>query len=128
MVMRQQKLLKTARRPVIHQMRNARVQQRHCVVEFDRRAARATAMRLLQPRSTARRAVAAKDRHQLRATRSRQRNRQTHSASLQRFGESIVALGISFANIKTVGIDALHACGKLRHLRAHFSRFILGPG
>ncbi|MNE62627.1 hypothetical protein D3C80_1579170 [compost metagenome] len=47
MVMRQQKLLKTALRPVIHQMWNTRVQQRHRVVEFDRRAARTTAMCLL---------------------------------------------------------------------------------
>jgi microcompartment protein CcmK/EutM len=68
MVMGEQKLLKAARGPVVHQVRNTGIQQGDRIVEFDHRAAGATAIVLLQARPAARRAVAAKDRHQLGAT------------------------------------------------------------
>jgi hypothetical protein len=68
MIVGEQKLLETARGPVVHQVRNTRVQQRDRIVEFDHRAAGATAIFFLQTRPAARRAVAAKDRHQLGAT------------------------------------------------------------
>ena len=68
MVMGQQKLLKAACSPVVHQVWNTGIQQGHRIVEFDHRATGATAIGLLQARPAARRAVAAKDRHELRAS------------------------------------------------------------
>ena len=68
MIMGQQKLLKAACSPVVHQVWNTGIQQGHRIVEFDHRATGATAIGLLQARPAARRAVAAKDRHELRAS------------------------------------------------------------
>ena len=126
--MGEQKLLEAARRPVVHQVRNTGIQQGDGIVEFHHRAARATAIVVLQARPAAGRAVAAKDRHQLGATRSRQRDGQTHSAPLQRFGESEMALRVSFTNVKTVRVGALHAGGKFGQLRAGLSRHLFRPG
>ena len=47
MIVGQQKLLEAARRPVVHQMRDPRVQQRHRIIEPDHPATRAsTVLRL----------------------------------------------------------------------------------
>ena len=128
MVMGEQELLEAARRPVVHQVRNTGIQQGDGIVEFHHRAARATAIVILQARPATRRAVAAKDRHQLGATRSRQRDGQTHSAPLQRFGESEMALRVSFTNVKTVRVGALHAGGKFGQFSAGLSRYLFRPG
>ncbi len=65
MVVSEQKLLKTARGPVVHQVGDPRIQQRDRVVEFDHRATGTATIVVLQTRPTAGRTVAAKSGHQL---------------------------------------------------------------
>ncbi len=81
----QQKLLKLAGREVIHQRRDASVEERYRVVKFHHRATGFATMGFMLAGAATGRAVAAKNRYQLRTTGAGESDCQAHSASLLRW-------------------------------------------
>ena len=67
MIMGEQKLLKAAGGPLRHQIRQPGIEQRHRAIEFNYRATGATTMCLVGAGAATGGAIAAKNRHQLRA-------------------------------------------------------------